>query len=275
MRLLVARDQRAAGSGSALRKSVATNVRVAASAKGLLELSEGDWEAAETTLTRYVRDAEHPVAHYLVAARAADLQGAAQRRDEWLARALEASTERRAPALIMQAEIHLKHKQLQAAMATLEQLEASGEQNARGLLLLLARASSDGRLAAAAGTGAAAAQHARHSARARRRNRRADLSRSPEGRRRRGRSRRNCDAPGRTMPKSLAQPPDVVVAYARAAMACDDHEAAEAALRESIERHWDEATVLTYGELETDEPFERWSAPNAGCPSIPRMPHCC
>jgi uncharacterized protein HemY len=36
----------------------------------------------------------------------------------------------------MQAEIHLKHKQLASALATLEQLEASGESNARGLLLL-------------------------------------------------------------------------------------------------------------------------------------------
>ncbi len=104
--------------------------------QGLLELSAGEYEAAEKTLTRYARDAENPVAHYLVAARAADLQGAAQRRDELLARALEASTDRRAPVLIMQAEIHLKHKQLASALATLEQLEASGESNARGLLLL-------------------------------------------------------------------------------------------------------------------------------------------
>src|SRR5690606_35149719 len=97
---------------------------------------EGNWEAAETTLTRHVREAECPAAHYLTAARAAELQGAAHRRDEYLARALEVSGERRAPALIMQAELLLKHKQLAAALATLEQLEATNEQNARGLLLL-------------------------------------------------------------------------------------------------------------------------------------------
>src|SRR5688572_14368698 len=45
-------------------------------AQGLLELSEGTWETAETTLTRHVREAENPAAHYLSAARAADLQGA-------------------------------------------------------------------------------------------------------------------------------------------------------------------------------------------------------
>ena len=57
------------------------------------------------------------------------------------------------------------------------------------------------------------------------------------------------------MPKTLARRPDIVVAYARSLMACDDYESAEAALRESIERSWDESTVLTYGELEMEEPF--------------------
>jgi hypothetical protein len=93
-------------------------------AKGLLEMAEGEWEASEETFTRTARDAESPVVHYMVAARAAELQGSAQRRDEWLLRALDASTERRAPVLIMQAEMHLKHKQYQAALATLQQLEA-------------------------------------------------------------------------------------------------------------------------------------------------------
>jgi HemY protein len=58
------------------------------------------------------------------------------------------------------------------------------------------------------------------------------------------------------MPKSLARRPDIVVSYARAAMACDEHDTAEAALRESIERAWDESTVATYGEIEADDPFK-------------------
>src|SRR5690606_26590499 len=70
-------------------------------ARGLLELSAGEWSAAEETLTRSARAAEVPAAHYLVAARAAELQGAAQRRDQWLAKALEASPDKRAPVLIM------------------------------------------------------------------------------------------------------------------------------------------------------------------------------
>src|SRR5690606_14800536 len=57
-------------------------------------------------------------------------------RDEWLLRALDASTERHAPVLIMQAEMHLKHKQYQAALATLQQLEARGEITPRAIMLL-------------------------------------------------------------------------------------------------------------------------------------------
>lgn len=224
-------------------------------AKGLLELSEGEWEAAENTLTRHVRDAEHPVAHYLVAARAADLQGAAQHRDEWLTRALEASTEGRAPALVMQAEVHLKHKQVQAALASLEQLEASGEQNARGLLLL-ARAhrqrgdwqqlqALEPRLRSTRGIPPDVADETVAQIHV-------DRIKSA------GASQELSDlrAAWKATPKSLSQQPEVVVAYARAAMACDDHESAEAELRDCIERRWDESTVLTYGELETEEPFE-------------------
>ena len=141
------RHQRAATLAAAIRSSVDSNVRVAASAQGLLELSEGEYEAAEKTLTRYVRDAENPVAHYLVAARAADLQGAAPRRDEWLARALEASTDRRAPVLIMQAEIHLKHKQLAIRAGDARTTGSERRIERARAVAACASASSDGRLA--------------------------------------------------------------------------------------------------------------------------------
>jgi HemY protein len=224
-------------------------------AKGLLELSEGEWEAAENTLTRHIRDAEHPMAHYLVAARAADLQGAAQRRDEWLTRALESATEGRAPALVMQAEVHLKHKQVQAALASLEQLEASGEQNARGLLLL-ARAhrqrgdwqqlqALEPRLRSTRGIPPHVADETVAQIHVDRIKAAGASEQLTELR-----------AAWKATPKSLAQQPEVVVAYARAAMACDDHESAEAELRDCIGRHWDETAVLTYGDLETDEQFE-------------------
>lgn len=223
-------------------------------ARGLLEMSEGEWAASEETLTRAARDAETPAAHYLVAARAADLQGATKRRDEWLAKALETSADRRAPALIMQAEMHLKHKQFQAALATLNQLEASGESTPRAVMLLarifrqtgdweklqaleprlrstpgISTAFADETVAQiyldrlkAAGTAASAEQLA---------------------------------AAWKELPKSLAQRAEIVVAYARAAMACDEHDTAETELRRFLNKQWDESAVLAYGELDPEAPL--------------------
>lgn len=234
-------------------------------AQGLLELSEGNWETAETTLTRHVREAEHPAAHYLTAARAADLQGTAQRRDEWLVRALEVSADRRAPALIMQAEVHLKHKQLQAALATLEQLEATNEQNARGLLLLarVYRQTGDWqklqalepRLRSTRGITTAMADETVaqvHLDRLKAAGSKCDLA--------------ELRAAWKETSKSLAKHPEIVVTYARASMACDDHEAAEAALRDCINKQWNEAAVLAYGELETDEPLKTLDRAEAWLP---------
>lgn len=222
---------------------------------GLLELSEGNWETAETTLTRHARESENPAAHYLTAARAADLQGALQRRDEWLVRALEVSADRRAPALIMQAEVLLKHKQLQPALATLEQLEATEEQNARGLLLLarVYRQTGDWqklqalepRLRSTRGITAAMADETVaqvHLDRLKDAGTRCDLA--------------ELRAAWKETSRSLAKHPEIVIAYARASMACGEHDAAEVALRECLNKQWNEPAILAYGELETDDPLK-------------------
>jgi HemY protein len=228
-------------------------------ARGIMEVSEGAWAAAEETLSRSAKDSEHPVAHYLVAARAAELQGAHRRRDDLLAKALDIAIERRAPVLIMQAELLIKHQQLDAALATLEQLENCGEQNARGLLLLarIYRQTGDWeklqalepRLRSTRGNETVAQIYL---------DRLKSLAAAPD--------REALASAWKSTPKSLAQRPNIVVAYARAAMASGDHAAAEAALRGLLEDHWDEAAVLAYGEIEAEEPLialeraERWLA---------------
>ena len=57
--------------------------------RALLDLAAGNWKRSEELLTRSAGDAESPVVNYLVAARAADLQDAVARRDDWLAHAQE------------------------------------------------------------------------------------------------------------------------------------------------------------------------------------------
>ena len=104
--------------------------------RGLLDLAAGRWRSAEELLTRAAPEADSAAANYVVAARAADLQDAVTRRDEWLARAQEVAPQERAAALITLAEMQMRRGQDQAALQTLEQLDASGDLNSRGLELM-------------------------------------------------------------------------------------------------------------------------------------------
>lgn len=231
--------------------------------QGLLELSQGDWRTAEDTVTRLARDSEYPLVHFLVAARAADLQGERQRCEEWLGRALDATQGERAPVLITQAEILLRQKQPQAALKVLEQLEVSGERNSRALLLLARVYRQTGnwqrleqlepRLRSARGipdavTDEIVVQVYLDRLKA------AGSSGDPQ----------RVAAAWSAAPASVTRRADAVNAYARAAMACRDHATAEKALRDLLAREWDEAAVLAFGELETDEPLaalesaEKW-----------------
>jgi HemY protein len=220
----------------------------------LLQMAEGEWTAAEDTLTRSARESEHPAAHYLVAARAAELQNASQRRDELLARALDIPGERRAPVLIMQAELLLKHQQPDAALAALEQLENCGEQNARGVMLLARIYRQTGawqklqalepRLRNTRGISTSLADETVTQIYLDRLKAIAVTANAKE-----------LASAWKSTPNSLASRPDVVIAYARAAMACDDHAAAESELRSLLSEHWDEAAVLVFGELEPNEPL--------------------
>jgi|HigsolmetaAR203D_1030402.scaffolds.fasta_scaffold04624_5 HemY protein len=222
--------------------------------RAIIELAQGEWDNAERTATKFVGDSDHPLAHYLVAARAAELQNAPNRRDEWLARALDLPAESHAPALIMQAELLLKHKQLEAAEAALLQLDARGEQNARGLLLLARIYRQTGnwqkieqlepRLRATRGVDTAVAD--------------ATVAQvyidklQAAGKTKDAAALR---AAWKDLPRSLTKRSDIVVAYARAAMVCRDHESAERELSELLESEWDEAAVQAYGDLEVDEPL--------------------
>ena len=221
---------------------------------GVLELAEGNWHAAEQTLSRSAGDGEVAAAHYLAAARAAELQGATDRRDQWITKALEAAPGERAAVLITQSEFHLKHKQFEAALTALEQLDASGEQNPRGLMLLARVYRHLGRWekldalepklrglksVPAALRDEIAAQVAIDRMQA------AGVARNAE----------QLESAWQKVPKSLAHQPDIVVVHARNAMVCGDHPAAEKALSTLLSKRWDEAAVLAYGDVESPEPL--------------------
>lgn len=221
-------------------------------AHGLTELSAGNWTAAEQILTRSAFGASHPLVHYLAAARAAELQGAVARRDEWLAKALDVAPEERAAIHISQAEMLLRHNQLSAALTTLEQLDASGHQNARGLTLLARIYRQQGdwqklkllepRLRNTAGIQAATVDEVLAQVHL-------DMLKAAGT----AGQLAQLEQAWREVPRSMSSRPDVVVTYARAAMACNVYEQAEKALRELLNEQWDETAVLVYGELSQSE----------------------
>ena len=169
----------------------------------------------------------------------------------------------------MQAELHLKHKESQAAITTLEQLEASGVQNARGMLLLARALRQQGdwrrlqelepRLRSTRGVPATLADETVAQIYLDRLKAAGDAADAAE-----------LQAAWKEAPKSLAQRPDVVVAYARAAMACDDHEEAEIALRHNIERVGMRRPCSPMVNSKRTNRSGRSSAPRAGCPITPR-----
>ena len=90
--------------------------------QGLIDLAEGRFEQAENHLMRLVDFSESPLVHYLAAARAAQLQGKHDARDNYLKAAHEANPDAGLAIGVTQAELQLAHLQTEQALATLTHL---------------------------------------------------------------------------------------------------------------------------------------------------------
>jgi HemY protein len=107
---------------------------------GVLELIAGNWARSERLLTQGAQhDDNTALVSYLLAARAAQLQGATERRDEWLKLAHDLSGDGATSAGLTRAALELEARDAAAAVATLTALERErGELPAA--VALLARA---------------------------------------------------------------------------------------------------------------------------------------
>jgi HemY protein len=222
--------------------------------RGLLDLAAGNWKSAEELLSRSAPEADSPAANYLVAARAADLLDAVERRDEWLARAQEDAPEERAAALVTLAEMQMRRGQDAAALQTLEQLDASGDLNSRGLELMarlypkLGRGSELLKLAPRLRNAKElpASEVDELLAQAQLEDVRAAGERGEPSR---------LEKAWSDLPRAARKLPAAVVTYARAAMACQDHATAEKVLRELIDDQPDATAVRLYGDLVLPDPL--------------------
>lgn len=212
---------------------------------GLIDFAEGRWSESEKNLMRHATESEMPLVTYIAAARAAQLQGAHERRDRYLRMAFEQVPQAHVAVLLTQAELQIAHRQYEQALATLRHLQELDPDHAFGLKLLaiVYRKIADWEQLRAL---------------------------LPRLREREALSRREIDrlearatvalldrieAKGgaaadtlwEALPRRLRGEVELVRAYARALIRAGKAVEAEAALRDAIRAEWDEELVALYG----------------------------
>jgi len=103
---------------------------------GLIELSEGRYEKAEKILLQKIDHNENALLAYLAAARAAQYQGAHDRRDDYIRRAHQSAPDADIAIGLTQAELQMDHNQIEQALATLNHLNVLSPQHPYVLKLL-------------------------------------------------------------------------------------------------------------------------------------------
>lgn len=91
--------------------------------RGLCELAEGEWKAAEKNLIGGARHSEIPLINYLAAAGAAQKQGHYEERDGYLRSAHSSDPQAEVAIGLTQAQLQIDAKQWELALATLRHLQ--------------------------------------------------------------------------------------------------------------------------------------------------------
>jgi len=104
--------------------------------RGMVALNSGLWENAEQLLLSHVSNCKKPALNYISAARAAQQQGAHERRDRYLKIAHQLDPSVDMTIGITQAELQLNQRQYEQALATLKRLHADSPKNTLIIKLL-------------------------------------------------------------------------------------------------------------------------------------------
>ena len=221
--------------------------------RGLIHLAEGEWSKGEQLLTQGLKNTDAPLINYLMAARAAQLQGSSERRDDWLKLAYEELPEAEIAVLLTQAELQLEHNELERALATLSRIQEARPEHPVALALLarIYKALQDwdqlvmllpklgqARLMpemtdslAAEGFQATLVQ--------------------------RGISKEELDALWSGLPAKTRKSTKLVRLRSQALNMLGRGNEAEKEIRAALKRHWDKELVLGYGQIETEEPLRQ------------------
>jgi HemY protein len=212
---------------------------------GLTQLIEGNWARSERLLTQGLKPADAPLANYLLAAHAAQLQGAADRRDRWLELAQGVSTDGVTSALLTRAELQLAAGDATAAIETLQPLVATGTEQPAAVALLARAYRALGDRAQLA---ALLPRLARAPLSAGEREELAKLAIEGELARPDLTGERLAEVWG-SLPNELRSAPALVVERARALDRLAQGHEAERELRAALKREWHRELVQAYGEV--------------------------
>jgi len=90
---------------------------------GLIALAEGKWDQAEKLMTQAAQKSDTKLLNYLLAAQAAQEQGAVERRDEYLRQAYKEASDAELAIGLTQARLQMQHLQYEQALATLNHIQ--------------------------------------------------------------------------------------------------------------------------------------------------------
>lgn len=219
--------------------------------RGLIELAEGNWDVAERRLLKHVGDSDSPLLNYLAAARAAQQQGAHERRDHYLRLAHQGMPDADIAVGLTQAELQIAHRQMEQALATLTHLRTLSPRHGYVLKMLmhlyeqlqdwehlrdlLPELRKRAVLNDAAADQLEVRLHCELLAQAAR-GRDAEMLRDAWNR----------------VPRRLLHNTDLVLAYASQLHALGDDATSEELLRATLKKIWDERLVDLYGRLQGD-----------------------
>ncbi|WP_455199231.1 heme biosynthesis HemY N-terminal domain-containing protein [Kaarinaea lacus] len=226
--------------------------------KGLIDLAEGHWHAAEKKVTRYVKEGHAPLLNYLAAARAAQGQGADQRRDHYLKLAHESHDGADIAVGLTQAELQLQHNQLEQALATmthLQQLAPKHSQVLKVLALLYRQLGDWERLLELMPM--LARRKIFSSDELDKINRQAYLSlllaHDPRGKQKTEEKIQALTSAWLRIPKQFQSDKDILLAYVNRMLECGGSSQVEPLIRYALKRHRDEQLIRLYGLVQGDD----------------------
>ena len=213
--------------------------------RGLIHMAEGDWSRGERLLAQSLRGTDAPLINYLLAARAAQLQGSDGRRDDWLKLAYEEMPEAETAVLLTQAELQLEHEEFERALATLSRIQEAHPNHPVALALLakiyqaledwdqliallpqLGEARLDARELEGLSAAALEVYATRH-----------------------GITHDDLERVWGQLPARLRKTPRLIAIHALALSALGRGTEAEKEVRGALKREWDESLVLAYGRI--------------------------